>query len=189
MSKGITAKVLEKLSEGVAVSSALFQAIMESGYGASYGKLQRNYGRIIGGARRPVRPDNLSFKKHNFYLILSKLKREGLVKNKEGRWSITGVGKEKLAKLVKRMPRVRYEKEADSTLKIVIFDVPEKEQHKRAWLRRRLVELGFKMLQKSVWAGRVKLPEEFLEDLREYKIFPYVDIFAVTKTGSIRPIS
>jgi hypothetical protein len=189
MNKGITAKILEILSDEVAVSSALFQAIMESGYGASYGQLQRNFKRIIGGRQQHKKPDSLSFKKHNFYLILSKLKREGLVKNKEGKWSITSIGREKLAKLVGRMPRVRYKKETDSTLKIVIFDVPEKEQHKRAWLRRRLVELGFKMLQKSVWAGRVKLPEEFLEDLREYKIFPYVDIFAVTKTGSIRPIS
>ncbi|PIP46050.1 MAG: CRISPR-associated endonuclease Cas2 [Candidatus Colwellbacteria bacterium CG23_combo_of_CG06-09_8_20_14_all_42_19] len=185
MNSGMTAKILEKLSEGAMVSAALFRTILESGYGASYSKLQRNFDKII-NEPRGGRFSEAERKKHNFYLILSKLKREGLVKKKENKWSITSAGKERLSKLLKRLPRHRYNKEADSTVKIVIFDIPEKEQRKRAWLRRRLQELGFKMLQKSVWMGKVKLPEEFLEDLRGYEVFPYVDIFAVTKSGSVR---
>ena len=189
MNNGITAKVLEKLSEGAMVSAAIFIGIMKSGYGASSYKMQRNIDKALEELQKTEGTSEFQRKKHNFQLILSKLKREGLVQKKENKWSITSAGKEKLSKLLKRLPRHRYVKEADSTVKIVIFDIPEKDQRKRAWLRRRLYELGFKMLQKSVWMGKVKLPEEFLEDLREYKVFQYVDIFAVTKTGSIRIVS
>jgi len=186
MNKGVTAKILEKLSEGAEVSAALFVTIMTSGYGASYSKLQNNFDKIVSGQNQNT---DVLRKKQNFYLILSKLKREGFITNKDHKWSITAGGKEKLSKLLERLPRHRYIKEADSSVKIVIFDIPEKEQKKRSWLRRRLLELGFKILQKSVWMGKVKLPEEFLEDLREYNIFKYVDIFAVTKGGSLREIN
>ena len=189
MSSGITTKVLEKLSEGAMVSAAIFIGIMELGYGASYSKMQKNIDKALEELQKTEGISEFQRKKHNFHLILSKLKREGLVQKKENKWFITSAGKEKLSKLLKRLPRHKYSKEADSTVKIIIFDIPEKEQRKRAWLRRRLQELGFKILQKSVWMGKVKLPEEFLEDLREYEVFPYVDIFAVTKSGSVRVVS
>lgn len=188
MNSGITTRVLEKLSEGAMVSAAIFIGIMESGYGASSSKMQKNVDKALEEMQKTEGKSEFQRKKHNFHLILSKLKREGLVQKKENKWFITNTGKEKLSKLLKRLPRHRYSKEIDSTVKIIIFDIPEKEQRKRAWLRRRLQELGFKMLQKSVWMGKVKLPEEFLEDLRGYEVFPYVDIFAVTKGGSIRVV-
>lgn len=171
------------------VSAAIFIGIMKPGYGASFLKMQKNIDKALEELQKTKGASEFQRKKHNFQLILSKLKREGLVQKKENKWSITSAGKEKLSKLLKRLPRHRYSKEADSTVKIVIFDIPEKEQRKRAWLRRRLNELGFKILQKSVWMGKVKLPEEFIENLREYKVSQYVNIFEVTKTGSIRVVS
>jgi len=185
----MTTKLLEKLSEGAMVSAAIFIGIMESGYGASYSKMQKNIDKALEELQTKEDISEFKRKKHNFHLILSKLKREGLVQKKENKWSITSKGKEKLAKLLNGLPRKKYKKETDSTIKIVIFDVPEKEQKKRAWLRRKLSELGFKMTQKSVWTGRVRLPEEFVEDLKELGLFQYVDIFAVTKTGSLRTIN
>ncbi|MBI1839195.1 MAG: CRISPR-associated endonuclease Cas2 [Candidatus Colwellbacteria bacterium] len=169
MNNGITAKILEGLSEGAIVSAALFKTISEPSGEGQKSEFQRE--------------------KRNFHLILSKLKREGFVKTSEDKWSITSAGRVKLLKLLKRMPRHSYEKEVDTSLKIIIFDVPEKEQKKRVWLRRRLGDLGFKMLQKSVWAGKIKLPEEFIQDLKDLKMFQYIDILAVTKTGSIKTIS
>ena len=189
MESGVTAKILEKLSEGAMVSAAIFIGIMESGYGASYSKMQKNIDKALENMQQGEEISEFRRKKHNFHLILSKLKRDGLVEKKVNKWRITNAGKAKLVKLLRRLPRKTYKKEADVTLKIIIFDIPEKEQKKRSWLRRRLVELGFKMLQKSVWMGKVKLPEEFMEDLRKFHILDYVDIFAVTKTGSIRTIS
>ncbi|MBI2635441.1 MAG: CRISPR-associated endonuclease Cas2, partial [Parcubacteria group bacterium] len=73
-------------------------------------------------------------------------------------------------------------------LKVVIFDIPEKQKHKREWLRGQLQDLGFKMIQKSVWMGKRKFPKEFLEDIRDLKLLAYVEIFSVTKTGSMRPL-
>lgn len=187
MINGITAKILEKISSGAIVSAALFETIIESGYGTSRSKLQKNFDRKINTNDNDQNQD-IKRKRQNFYLILSKLKREGFIKKKEDKWFITSAGKGKLLKLFRKLPRRKYEKEADSTVKIIAFDIPERERGKRTWLRKNLEELGFKLLQKSVWMGKTKLPEEFLEDLREYKIFPYVDIFAITKSGSIKSI-
>lgn len=186
MNSGITVKILEKLSEGAMVSAAVFIGIMESGYGASYSKMQKNIDKALEELQGSRERSEFQRKKHNFHLILSKLKREGLVKKKENKWSITGVGKIKLAKLLTKLPRKKYKREIDSTIKIVIFDIPEKEATKRTWLRRKLTELDFKILQKSVWIGKTKLPEEFINDLRAFNIFQYVDIFSITKTGSIK---
>ncbi len=188
MNSETTTRVLEKLSEGAMVSAAIFIGIMKSGYGASYSKMQRNVDKALEEMQKTEGKSEFQRKKHNFQLILSKLKREGLVQKKENKWLITNTGKEKLSKLLKRLPRRKYKKEVDPTIKIIIFDIPEKEQRKRAWLRRKLVELGFKILQKSVWMGKVKLPEEFIDDLKELNIFQYIDILAVTKTGSIKTI-
>ena len=189
MEKSLTAKILGAVSEGAKVSSALFVTILESGYGASHSKLQRNFYKTLDSSQTASKVEHLQKKRQNFYVLLSKLRREGLVQKKIGKWTITPAGRERLSKALNNIRRVKYKKEGDSSFKIVVFDVPEKDKKKREWLRRKLGELGFKMLQKSVWIGKVKLPEEFLEDLREYKILPYVDILAVTKSGSVRTVN
>ena len=82
----------------------------------------------------------------------------------------------------------RYKTESDDELKIIIFDIPEEERQKRDWLRSVLKNLKFSMLQKSVWVGKGKLPKEFINDLSKYKIISYVDIFAISKYGSLRKL-
>ena len=72
---------------------------------------------------------------------------------------------------------------------IVSFDVPEKEKRKRGWLRSTLKNLGFRMLQKSVWIGKVKIPEAYLEDLKRLRLLSYIEIFAISKRGTIRHIA
>ena len=52
----------------------------------------------------------------------------------------------------------------DGNFMVVIFDIPEKERKNRVVLRRKLIELGFGMLQKSVFIS----PYHFEEDLREF---------------------
>ena len=108
-------------------------------------------------------------------------------------WEITKLGLEKLksrkskASFSKR--NINYEKKLDDKIKIVIFDIPEKERHKRAWLRAVLISLDFSILQQSVWIGKNKIPEDFLLDLREYKMLSYVQIFEISKKGSIVQMS
>ncbi len=73
-------------------------------------------------------------------------------------------------------------------MKIVLFDIPEKESAQRAWLREVLKNLKFTMLQKSVWVGNSSLPEEFMNDLRARGIDKFVEILAVTKSGTLRQL-
>ncbi|MEK7138274.1 MAG: CRISPR-associated endonuclease Cas2 [Patescibacteria group bacterium] len=182
MRKSLTVRVLETLGEGVMTATNVVVAILESGYGASYAKMDRNYRRLESARIDRV---NVAIEKQRFYNLISKLKREGLIEGK-GKLKITSFGKEKLFKSKQSyLINHHYRKMADETVKIVIFDIPEKERRKREWLRFSLVQLGFKMLQKSVWTGKVKIPEEFLEDLRFSKIDSFVHIFKAEKLGTI----
>jgi len=128
-----------------------------------------------------------------FYNILSYLQKEGLVrKSKEEKnsfWSITDKGKKKLKfineQFILKLPSKSYKKENDKDLKIIIFDIPEEDSKKRKWLRNNLVALGFSKLQKSVWIGSIKLPKDFIEDLKVMDIFQYIEIFSVNRMGTI----
>jgi DNA-binding PadR family transcriptional regulator len=130
--------------------------------------------------------------KENLYKLLYQLKKQGFIKKegdgKNGRWIITALGKQRFEKLknMVRMPKINYQKEKDEGLNIIIFDIPEKYRKKRDWLRRCLSALEFTMLQKSVWTGKNKLPEEFLKDLEELNLIDFIHIFKVSKTGTLK---
>ena len=136
-----------------------------------------------------------SIERQRFYALLTKLKSQNLIekqmssgKEKHTLWKITATGLKKLNWLQKK-PRKDYEITADDKLKIVVFDIPEKEKWKRVWLREVLGLCGFKMLQRSVWAGKNKIPEEFLVDLLNFNMLEYVHIFEVSKKGTLKEIA
>ena len=125
-----------------------------------------------------------------FYRMLAHLHRQGLIEKKEhGKfgivWRNTAKGKEKLRKLIGLRPLRPIGDLEKDYFKVVVFDIPEKEKRKRNWLRQTLHNLEFSMLQKSVWVGDNKLPEELFTHLRSMKILPCVHIFAVEKKGTI----
>jgi hypothetical protein len=128
--------------------------------------------------------------KLRFYDLVARLKKEGLISGsqKAGKkiFKLTNKGDQILVRLrLLSLPAGDYGKvESDNTFKIIIFDIPEEEARKRFWLRRALLNLGFNMLQKSVWVGKTKLPEEFITDLKMINILSFVEIFAITKQGS-----
>lgn len=132
--------------------------------------------------------------KQQLYELLCRLKKQGLArkvnyKNKNV-FKITQKGKEKKMDLQMRlavqMPYKRYKVERATELVIITFDVLEKEKNKREWLRAVLKNFGFRMLQKSVWIGKVKIPTDFIEDLKKLNLLSSVEIFAVSKTGTIK---
>ena len=185
-------KVLEVLQCGAETTIGLLDA-MTSGYSESYKKLKRYQ-------REPF-----SFKSdwsksysesQKFYSLLYYLKKQGLIEGKkDGRgslWRIRPAGIEKLSNIKKgkifSASSINYREEPD-TLKIVAFDIPAKENNKRFWLRAVLKRIGSKMLQKSVWFGKKKIPESFMNDLRERGMIDYVHVLAVSKTGSLRELS
>lgn len=176
-------KVIEALAGTALTSAQLFVAIIEAGYGASYNKIMRKLDEVqTRGGQGIKKPIRLKRRRNSFYSTLYRMRREGLIELKNGKWFTTVLGKKAAAE------KSVYQREADSTVKIVIFDVPEETASKRAWLRSALKNLGFKMLQKSVWMGKVKVPERFMKELREKNLLDYVEILAVTKAGSLRDI-
>ena len=73
------------------------------------------------------------------------------------KYGLTDLGKVSvLNELAKR-------RQPDSKLRIIIFDIPESLKRNRDFFRRHLVNLGFKMEQRSVWYS--KIPCEDLVEL------------------------
>lgn len=132
--------------------------------------------------------------KRNFNDFLYRLRKDNLIaeteKNQGHFFQLTQKGKIALKKLESNnLPASKYASVGEDTWKIIIFDIPEKERNKRFWLRSALKNLKFKMVQKSVWVGKVKLPSQFIQDLGKINILSFIEIFSITKTGSLKQIS
>lgn len=137
--------------------------------------------------------------RQKFYNLLNYLKRQGFIESKKhGRasfWKTTGAGLKKLGVLRERnlysAANTQYgDPKTDAGFKIIAYDIPAKEGgKKRFWLRAALARMGFTTLQKSVWVGKKKIPEQFLEDLRARRMLPYVHVFEVGKSGTIKEVA
>ncbi|MBI3589312.1 MAG: CRISPR-associated endonuclease Cas2 [Candidatus Liptonbacteria bacterium] len=188
----ITTKILEVIGEATLATADVISALLSAGYGASYGKMSKELRNIE--SRRTQR--NLELReKQKFYNLLYQLKTDGLIQEKmnnqkEKILTLTTKGRKKLEnlnqKLSTSLPTIEYEKKKNDKATIISFDVPEKESRKRNWLRETLKGMGFEMIQKSVWIGKIKIPKDFLIDLRKLKIIDFVEIFEAEKLGSLK---
>lgn len=128
--------------------------------------------------------------RQRIYALISQLRDDGLIRKVGDAWRITSKGRIKSRRLksdlANALPSRIYSKAPSHEFVIVTFDVPEKFKSKRNWLRTSLRNLGFAMLQRSVWVGKVVIPENFLEDLKDIGLFNCVEIFSVGKAGTIR---
>lgn len=129
-----------------------------------------------------------------FYKILSFLNKKGYIRKigKNGKRSIWKITKRGLGKFLEldvekdgRLLPMEFDTIEKGDTKVVVFDIPEAIKHCRNWLRQTLINLGFRKLQKSVWIGNVKLPEEFIYNLRKLDILSYVHILSVKDEGTI----
>ncbi len=126
--------------------------------------------------------------RQQFSCLLSKLKNQGLVAKGPGKkWLLSKAGLGKL-KYFRGRIKIHYSLEVGDELKIIVFDIPEKLAVWRKWIRSVLKNLGFTMIQKSVWLGKNILPEEFIKDLRKNELIKFVEIFAITKSGTLKQI-
>jgi len=198
MKGDLTLKILETI-ENLAVSAVdIFDTLLSAGYGASFSKLEYEF------LKRQRKHEEKSIKKERgieakqkYYNLIYKLKKNDLIeeKIKEGKkfFIITKKGKEKLAFLKKQnkkaLPKISYSKQKSNKFVIVIFDIPEEKRAKRDWLRASLRVLGFKMIQKSVWIGKIKLPKQFIDDLFNLNLIDFVEIFEISKTGSLKHLA
>lgn len=198
----ITLTLLRTLGEMAIEGVELCEAILIAGYGASSFRVERTLKelrnkRIQGSAsssesnfqdeRRYIR---------NYQKLLSKLKAQGFVveENASGRrmFALSKKGKLKLTLLerrqLERLPSTAYEAVPSERLVIVSFDIPIKKNRKRDWLREVLKRFGLRMVHRSLWIGKRKLPKPFLDDLEQLNLFQHVEIFEVGSTGTLRHI-
>ena len=147
--------------------------------------------------RKQTPPQNIKIDlktKMAFYSMLSKLKKENLLqRTKDKKIKITKRGKEYLLQKQNRPLKLTTQYQIDKfedkeKIILFIFDIPEKERHKRVWIRFYLEKFGFRILQKSVWWGKGGLPKEFIKDLKKYNLLSYVHIFSVKDEGTISSI-
>lgn len=186
-------RILEIVGEAATSSADLVSAFLSAGYGASYGKLSRELRKAE--SEREARAHKRraeALLRRRYHNIVSWLQRENLIVKNAGAFRITSRGRRKLQLLRERkgreLPETAYPREKASRVIIVAFDVPEKYRRKRSWLRTALKELGLRMVQKSLWIGKTKIPTQFLDDLRELKLVEYIEIFEVDKAGTLEHV-
>lgn len=193
MKGDITIRILETLTAVATDSADLFEAFITSGYGASSGKIQREFSKIQNERSRKNRIQEAHAK---YSRMLYKLKRDGLIGEKTVAgtriFAITAKGSHKLRNLKASqqhmLPQYHYKRLPSERSTIVAFDIPERDRKKRNWLRAALSYNGFTLIQRSVWMGNIKLPEEFIDDLRHLKMLEYVHIFEITKAGTLHEV-
>ena len=187
-------QILEFFAEGAKVMSATMLAMLISGRGTSHFKFKDNVNEILSAFDRV---GDQARERQRWQNMIGHLRREGLVMAEErgGKQliSLTKKGEKELQRMKERikhgfLPSIDYERISTPTLTIITFDISEKNRHKRNWLRSALKNLSFTMLQKSVWLGKVKIPERFMEDLKIMDLLPYVEILGITKQGTLKEL-
>lgn len=198
MKGDLTLRFLEAISEAATGAVDFFDVFLSVGYGASIGKFEYELAkRARDRERRQLTEEKERRMRERYYNLLSYLRRDNLItENKSGEkriFYLTQKGKQKIRMLRERkqrqLPEARYAKEPSVAFTIIAFDIPERERRKRNWLRAVLKALEFKMIQKSVWIGKIKVPRELVEDIKRLNLLEAVEIFEISKTGTLRHLA
>jgi len=188
----ILTKILETLENGIMGQIDFIDAMLASGYGASMNKLDYEYvKRHETYENKKLELKNLKEKKLRLQKFLYKLKQDGLIKEvgkNDKKLAISQKGKVKLKELKNKISRDEYKSEVQDESIIISFDIPEHLRKKRGWLRDVIKNLGFKMVHQSVWISKIKIPRQLIVDLERIGILEYVEIFEISKTGSLNKI-
>lgn len=180
-------RILDLLEDGSMAMANLVAATLTAGYGASMNKIDYHYEKRKSQEHtRQITRD----KKRNLQKYIYKLKDQGMLSETNGQIAISSQGHKKLKKFQenKILQRSNYKKEPGDKLLIVSYDVPVFLNKERDILRGFLKLLGFQMIHKSVWIGKVKLPPEFILALGKLKILEYTQILEVSKQGTLRDL-
>ncbi|MEK7565874.1 MAG: PaaX family transcriptional regulator C-terminal domain-containing protein [Patescibacteria group bacterium] len=121
------------------------------------------------------------YKKHNYSRLIERRITTGeiekVIKNDKVYLRLTSAGREKV---VRDFPLVSLQnKEWDGRWRVVIFDIAEVNKYVRNRLRAKLKELGFGMLQESVWITPHDVAKDFREFLEEKKLGEMVFVMEV----------
>src|SRR3989338_2355323 len=178
-------KILDFLEDRSIDTADFLTAILKSGYGASMTKIDREY--------NIARQKSYSYqikreRKRDLQKYIYKLKREGLIKeNSKKQVALSDKGKNKLLLLNRQriLSKNFYQNQAGDKVIIVSYDIPLPFNKERAILRDILKVLGFSIIHKSVWVGKVKIPPDFIIAIEKFLIIKFIEILEVTKSGSL----
>lgn len=169
-----------------ALSTAdLFTIIIKSGYGASIYKLEKT------AAEQTLNREKIvaqNAEKHSYQSLICRLKKDGLISDNLAKLTLTPKGIVKLKKIKEKdeFASPEYKKSESANFVIFSYDISGKKFQERRWLKEALLNLGLRPIQQSVWIGKIRLPEAFLNDLKRLDILKYIEIFEITKKGTLR---
>lgn len=72
----------------------------------------------------------------------------------------------------------------DGVWKLIIFDIPEKQRKIRDHLRSRLIILGFKKWQSSIWVSPYTIPKEIEEELKQLSLKFFIRLIKTTEINN-----
>jgi len=138
------------------------------------------------GFPKPWKQKDL-YKKNSFYSTVSRLRKNGFIETKSGRWFLTKTGKKYFED--KRKLSLKFSSPFKlNTPKnlLLMFDIPESRKAERNWLRWHLREFQYFMIQKSVWVGPSPLPKKFGAYLKEIGLYDYIKTFKLSRPYQIK---
>ncbi|MEA3295905.1 MAG: hypothetical protein U9Q27_02075 [Patescibacteria group bacterium] len=122
-------------------------------------------------------------KKFNKAIIkvnIARLQKQGLIRKSENeKFQLTAEGEEIIAYIKNRYSILN--KKWDKKIRVVIFDIPEKEKKFRNWFRTELGLLLFKQLQKSVYVGKYSIPDDLYQNIIKNNFFKNIHIFTINE--------
>ena len=179
-------KILDSLENGLFNYVDFINAFLNAGYGATGSKINYEFSKI---QDKRMGSQLEKQKIRNFKRYLSKLKSAGLVlENNSKQICLSDKGKNKLQNFKNSFPLNKdlYKKKVGKHVVVVSYDIPIAFNKERNILRDMLQTLGFNLIHKSVWVGRVVLPERFVSDLNRLGIIDYVEVLEVTHNGTLK---
>ena len=129
-------------------------------------------------------------KKQKFFSTLYYLKNRKFIKyiNRGNARGVTFLerGDQRLIQINAKEERMkRKEKLSNGEWIMVFFDIPEKLKSKRNTLRRRLKELEFQQLQKSIWITRYDIVDFLKKELKELEVGSFVKFLVVKEINDV----
>jgi len=186
MKGDILYKILDTLEDKAMETSDFFEVMLGAGYGASLGEFDKKYRRLE-EARHDYQINREN--KRRLQVYISKLKKDGLVsETSSGEIYLSQNGKRKLKNFNsdKSHHVFNYKKEPGDKIIIISYDIPVLFNRERRILRDILKMLGFNLIHKSVWIGKVKLPENFIKDVEKMGVEDYIEIIEVANEGTLK---
>lgn len=139
--------------------------------------------KVMRATENLVRKYRTDKNKKKFDRMVNYLDEKGFVVKKEiaGKKMIFITQKGMKRSLSFKLKNSQKEKRKDGKLVLLVFDVPEKSRSIRYLLRSVLRNLGYKMIQQSVWASSYDVLDETKKFLDLYFLSNYVKIFISEK--------